>query len=129
VSLPTGCNCDLVEKSSRACGWVPGATARRLLVGRAVPGATVIGPSSLTEAREMTSSDQTSSTALAIGASRGFGRAIASALHAEGAKVVAVARNAELLAGHRARCHPGRAAGAVPPGAGWLLLPDARIDL
>jgi NAD(P)-dependent dehydrogenase (short-subunit alcohol dehydrogenase family) len=32
------------------------------------------------------------------GASRGFGRAIASALHAEGAQVVAVARNAELLA-------------------------------
>jgi NAD(P)-dependent dehydrogenase (short-subunit alcohol dehydrogenase family) len=45
----------------------------------------------------MTSSDQTSSTALVTGASRGFGRAIASALHAEGAKVVAVARNAELL--------------------------------
>jgi NAD(P)-dependent dehydrogenase (short-subunit alcohol dehydrogenase family) len=46
----------------------------------------------------MTSSDQTSSTALVTGASRGFGRAIASALHAEGATVVAVARNAELLA-------------------------------
>lgn len=45
----------------------------------------------------MTSSDQTSSTALVTGASRGFGRAIASALHAEGAEVVAVARNAELL--------------------------------
>ena len=45
----------------------------------------------------MTSSDQTGSTALVTGASRGFGRAIASALHAEGAKVVAVARNAELL--------------------------------
>ena len=42
----------------------------------------------------MTSSDQTGSTALVTGASRGFGRAIASALHAEGAKVVAVARNA-----------------------------------
>jgi NAD(P)-dependent dehydrogenase (short-subunit alcohol dehydrogenase family) len=45
----------------------------------------------------MTSSDQTGSTALVTGASRGFGRAIASALHAEGAKVVAVARNAQLL--------------------------------
>jgi NAD(P)-dependent dehydrogenase (short-subunit alcohol dehydrogenase family) len=46
----------------------------------------------------MTSSDQTSSTALVTGASRGFGRAIATALHANGAKVVAVARSAELLA-------------------------------
>lgn len=46
----------------------------------------------------MTSSDQTGSTALVTGASRGFGRAIASALHAQGAKVVAVSRNAELLA-------------------------------
>jgi NAD(P)-dependent dehydrogenase (short-subunit alcohol dehydrogenase family) len=49
----------------------------------------------------MTSSNQTSSTALVTGASRGFGRAIASALHAEGASVVAVARNAELLASLR----------------------------
>ncbi len=49
----------------------------------------------------MTSSDQTGSTALVTGASRGFGRAIASALHAEAAKVVAVARNAELLASLR----------------------------
>jgi NAD(P)-dependent dehydrogenase (short-subunit alcohol dehydrogenase family) len=49
----------------------------------------------------MTSSDQTGSTALVTGASRGFGRAIASALHAEGTKVVAVARNAELLASLR----------------------------
>jgi NAD(P)-dependent dehydrogenase (short-subunit alcohol dehydrogenase family) len=49
----------------------------------------------------MTSSDQTSSTALVTGASRGFGRAIATALHAEGARVIAVARNAELLASLR----------------------------
>ena len=46
----------------------------------------------------MTSTDQTGSTALVTGASRGFGRAIASVLHAEGANVVAVARNADLLA-------------------------------
>jgi NAD(P)-dependent dehydrogenase (short-subunit alcohol dehydrogenase family) len=45
----------------------------------------------------MTSSDQTRSTALVTGASRGFGRAIASALHAQGAEVVAVGRDAELL--------------------------------
>jgi NAD(P)-dependent dehydrogenase (short-subunit alcohol dehydrogenase family) len=49
----------------------------------------------------MTSFEQTPSTALVTGASRGFGRAIASALHAEGAEVVAVARNAELLASLR----------------------------
>jgi NAD(P)-dependent dehydrogenase (short-subunit alcohol dehydrogenase family) len=49
----------------------------------------------------MTSLDQTGSTALVTGASRGFGRAIASALHAEGATVVAVARHAELLASLR----------------------------
>jgi NAD(P)-dependent dehydrogenase (short-subunit alcohol dehydrogenase family) len=45
----------------------------------------------------MTSSDQFSSTGLVTGASRGFGRAIASALHAQSANVVAVARNATLL--------------------------------
>src|SRR5579862_5421127 len=50
----------------------------------------------------MASSDQSGSTALVTGASRGFGRAIVSALHAEGAKVIAVARNAELLASLRA---------------------------
>ena len=49
----------------------------------------------------MTTSDLTGSTALVTGASRGFGRAIASALHAEGANVVAVARNAEPLASLR----------------------------
>jgi NAD(P)-dependent dehydrogenase (short-subunit alcohol dehydrogenase family) len=46
----------------------------------------------------MTSLAQTGSTALVTGASRGFGRAVASALHAAGAEVVAVARNAEQLA-------------------------------
>lgn len=49
----------------------------------------------------MTSSDQPTPTALVTGASRGFGRAIASALHATGAPVVAVSRNAELLASLR----------------------------
>jgi NAD(P)-dependent dehydrogenase (short-subunit alcohol dehydrogenase family) len=49
----------------------------------------------------MTSSDQPTPTALVTGASRGFGRAIASALHAGGDAVVAVARNGELLASLR----------------------------
>jgi NAD(P)-dependent dehydrogenase (short-subunit alcohol dehydrogenase family) len=49
----------------------------------------------------MTSLDPTSSAALVTGASRGFGRAIASALHAQGAEVVAVARHRELLASLR----------------------------
>jgi NAD(P)-dependent dehydrogenase (short-subunit alcohol dehydrogenase family) len=49
----------------------------------------------------MTTSDLTGSTALVTGASRGFGRAIAAALHAEGAEVVAVARHAEPLASLR----------------------------
>jgi NAD(P)-dependent dehydrogenase (short-subunit alcohol dehydrogenase family) len=46
----------------------------------------------------MTSSHHPGSTTLVTGESRGFGRAIASALHAEDANVVAVARNAEALA-------------------------------
>jgi NAD(P)-dependent dehydrogenase (short-subunit alcohol dehydrogenase family) len=46
----------------------------------------------------MTRFDPTTSTALVTGASRGFGRAIASALHAAGANVVAVARSREPLA-------------------------------
>jgi NADP-dependent 3-hydroxy acid dehydrogenase YdfG len=49
----------------------------------------------------MTSSHQIPSPALVTGASRGFGRAIAAALHAAGAEVVAVARSAEPLAALR----------------------------
>jgi NAD(P)-dependent dehydrogenase (short-subunit alcohol dehydrogenase family) len=45
----------------------------------------------------MTSSELKGTRALVTGASRGFGRAIAIALHAAGADVVAVARNAEQL--------------------------------
>jgi NAD(P)-dependent dehydrogenase (short-subunit alcohol dehydrogenase family) len=58
-------------------------------------------PPTLKGGFEMTSSDRIGSTALVTGASRGFGRAIAAALHTEGAKVVAVGRNAELLASLR----------------------------
>jgi len=73
----------------------------------------------------MTSSDRTRSTALVTGASRGFGRAIASALHAAGANVVAVARNAELLASLRDelgdRLATERADVADPVVAGTLI--------
>jgi NAD(P)-dependent dehydrogenase (short-subunit alcohol dehydrogenase family) len=82
----------------------------------------------------MTSSDQTRSTALVTGASRGFGRAIASALHAQGVNVVAVARNAELLASLRHelgdRLTPVVADVADPVVAGTLIeqyRPDTLI--
>jgi NAD(P)-dependent dehydrogenase (short-subunit alcohol dehydrogenase family) len=45
----------------------------------------------------MPASNQTIPTAIVTGASRGFGRAVARALHADGARVVAVARSAEPL--------------------------------
>jgi NAD(P)-dependent dehydrogenase (short-subunit alcohol dehydrogenase family) len=45
----------------------------------------------------MPASNQTIPTALVTGASRGFGRAVAAALHADGARVVAVARSAGQL--------------------------------
>lgn len=45
-----------------------------------------------------TCSDQTGSTALVTGASTGFGRAIATEMHAAGAEVVAVSRSSERLA-------------------------------
>jgi NAD(P)-dependent dehydrogenase (short-subunit alcohol dehydrogenase family) len=45
----------------------------------------------------MTDANQTTPTALVTGASRGFGRAIAAALHAQGARVVAVARSRDQL--------------------------------
>ena len=45
----------------------------------------------------MAASNKTKSTAIVTGASRGFGRAVAAALHADGARVVAVARSAERL--------------------------------
>ncbi len=49
----------------------------------------------------MSPSDQSRPTVLVTGASRGFGRAIASAFHAQGAQVIAVGRSAERLASLR----------------------------
>ena len=73
----------------------------------------------------MTSSDQIPSPALVTGASRGFGRAVASALHAAGAEVVAVARDAERLASLRHelgdRLTPVVADVADPVAAGTLV--------
>ena len=73
----------------------------------------------------MSTSDLTDSTALVTGASRGFGRAIAAALLAEGAKVVAVARNAEQLSSLREqlgdRLTPVVADAADPVVAGTLI--------
>jgi NAD(P)-dependent dehydrogenase (short-subunit alcohol dehydrogenase family) len=67
----------------------------------------------------------TRSTALVTGASRGFGRAIASALHAAGAEVVAVGRDDEALTSLRDELG-GRLAGEVadvsdPVVAGTLI--------
>ena len=45
----------------------------------------------------MSTSDLTDTTAIVTGASRGFGRAVVSALHAAGARVVGVARGSEGL--------------------------------
>ena len=45
----------------------------------------------------MTATGKPGPTALVTGASKGFGRAIAGALHARGATVIAVARSAEML--------------------------------
>jgi NAD(P)-dependent dehydrogenase (short-subunit alcohol dehydrogenase family) len=53
------------------------------------------------EEPDMSVLDESRSTALVTGASRGFGRAIASALYAGGANVVAVARGPELLSSLR----------------------------
>jgi NAD(P)-dependent dehydrogenase (short-subunit alcohol dehydrogenase family) len=82
----------------------------------------------------MTSTDQIPSTALVTGASRGFGRAIATALCAGGAEVVAVARDAELLASLRResgeRLTTVVADAADPVVAGTLLdryQPDALV--
>ena len=73
----------------------------------------------------MTPTHEIPSPALVTGASRGFGRAIAAALHAGGAEVVAVARSAEPLAElHRElgdRLTPVVADAADPGVAGTLI--------
>jgi NAD(P)-dependent dehydrogenase (short-subunit alcohol dehydrogenase family) len=82
----------------------------------------------------MTDSNETGSTALVTGASRGFGRAIASALHAGGARVVAVARSADQLEALHGelgdRLIPVVADVADPVVAGTLMgqyLPDTLV--
>jgi NAD(P)-dependent dehydrogenase (short-subunit alcohol dehydrogenase family) len=73
----------------------------------------------------MPASNQTIPTAIVTGASRGFGRAVAGALHADGARVVAVARSAEPLESLRAelgeRLVPVVADAADPVVAGMLV--------
>src|SRR5262245_12755091 len=73
----------------------------------------------------MTSTHEIPSLALVTGASRRFGRAIATALHAGGAEVVAVARSAEPLAELRRelgdRLTPVVADAADPVVAGTLI--------
>src|SRR5215471_21187190 len=73
----------------------------------------------------MTATPEIPSPALVTGASRGFGRAIATALHAGGAEVVAVARSAGPLADlHRElgdRLVPVVADAADPVVAGTLI--------
>jgi NAD(P)-dependent dehydrogenase (short-subunit alcohol dehydrogenase family) len=56
----------------------------------------------------MAGSKLSGTTALVTGGTRGFGRAIAVALHDTGADVVAVARNAELLDQLRSELGPSR---------------------
>jgi NAD(P)-dependent dehydrogenase (short-subunit alcohol dehydrogenase family) len=73
----------------------------------------------------MPASNQTIPTAIVTGASRGFGRAVAGALHADGARVVAVARSAEPLESLRDelgdRLIPVVADAADPVVAGMLV--------
>ena len=73
----------------------------------------------------MPATKQTVRTALVTGASRGFGRAVAATLHADGARVVAVARSAEPLDGLRDelgdRLVPVVADAADPVAAGMLV--------
>src|SRR6185436_12074522 len=72
--------------------------ARRLLAGAGVVRAARDRPRRPEGGSDVTTGlDDTRSTALVTGASRGFGRAIASALHAAGAEVVAVGRDHEAL--------------------------------
>jgi NAD(P)-dependent dehydrogenase (short-subunit alcohol dehydrogenase family) len=73
----------------------------------------------------MSAQDLTGSTAIVTGASRGFGRAIAVALHGAGARVVGVARDGARLEELRARLGDGftpvTADAADPVAAGHLI--------
>jgi NAD(P)-dependent dehydrogenase (short-subunit alcohol dehydrogenase family) len=82
----------------------------------------------------MPASKQKIPTAIVTGASRGFGRAVAGALHADGAQVVAVARSAEPLRSLRDelgdRLIPVVADAADPVVAGTLVVqydPDILV--